>query len=89
MLYRLLFLQDDQQPAARRRPAFNSIPFESTCPKCRVRRSQRGSRGALERLLYHGHPIEAFCEVCDDYWTVSLRERGELAKDIAGQVTSP
>lgn len=87
MLYRLLFLQDDQQPVVRRRPALNSIPFASTCPKCRVRRSQRGNRGALERLLDHGHPIEAFCEVCDQYWPVSLRERVELATDIAAQVT--
>ena len=87
MLYRLQFVQDDQQAVVRLRPALNSIPFASTCPKCRVQRSQRGNRGALMRLLDRGHPIEAFCEVCDEYWPVCLRERVELARDIAAQAT--
>ena len=74
---RLLFLRDV------RRAALRSIPFTSTCPKCRVQRSQRGQSFALQRLLDGGQPIEAFCEFCNEYWPIYPRERAEIAKDIA------
>ena len=61
-----------------------SIPFSSTCPKCRLQRRQRGSRAALQRLLDRGHPVEAFCEMCGEYWPISPQERGEVARGIAG-----
>jgi hypothetical protein len=89
MLYRLQFVQDDQQAVVRLRPALNSIPFASTCPKCRVQRSQRISRMALRRLLERGHMIEAFCEVCDEYWPIYPAERAKIAGDIAAPVTIP
>jgi hypothetical protein len=89
MLYRLQFLQDDQRTIVRRHPALKSIPFASTCPRCRVQRSQRISRMALRRLLERGHPIEAFCEVCDEYWPIYPAERAKIARDIAAPVTIP
>lgn len=61
---------------------FESIPFASTCPKCQVQRAQLGSRTALQKLLDHGHPVEAFCEVCDEHWPISPRERAEVARYI-------
>lgn len=77
---RLLFLRDV------RRAALRSIPFTSTCPKCRVQRSQYGQSFALKRLLDRGHPIEAFCEVCDEYWAIHPRERSEIARGIAPEL---
>ena len=60
-----------------------SIPFASTCPKCRVHQSQRGfSRAALGRLLNNGHPIEAYCVTCDEFWIISARERAALAAGV-------
>ena len=82
MLYRLQFLPDDQRAVVRGHPALKSIPFAPTCPKCRVQRSQRISRMALRRLLEHGHPIEAFCEVCDEYWPIYPGKRATIATDI-------
>ena len=61
-----------------------SIPFSSTCPKCRFQRPQRGSRAGLQILLDGGQPVEAFCELCVEYWSISPRERGEVARDITG-----
>ena len=61
-----------------------SIPFISTCPKCREEQPQRGfSRSALDRLLKGGHPIEAYCVACDEFWPVSVEERHEIAERIA------
>jgi hypothetical protein len=57
-----------------------SVPFTSTCPKCLVQQTQRGfSRAALSRLLSAGHPIEAYCVTCDEFWIISPRERAALA----------
>ena len=62
-----------------------SVPFTSTCPKCRVHQTQRGfSRAALGRLLNNGHPIEAYCVTCDEFWIISARERAALAAGLNG-----
>ena len=62
-----------------------SIPFTSTCPKCQVQQTQRGfSRAALGRLLNNGHPIEAYCVTCDEFWAISPRERAALAAGLGG-----
>jgi hypothetical protein len=62
-----------------------SIPFTSTCPKCQVQQTQRGfSRAALGRLLHSGHPIEAYCMTCDEFWVISARERAALVAGLAG-----
>lgn len=84
MPYGSLFPRDAQGIVVHRPVVSVPIPFASTCPKCRVQRAQRGDRGALERLLDYGHPIEAFCEICDEYWPVCARERAEIAWGIAG-----
>jgi hypothetical protein len=62
-----------------------SIPFTSTCPKCQVQQTQRGfSRAALGRLLHSGHPIEAYCVTCDEFWAISPRERAALVAGLGG-----
>jgi hypothetical protein len=66
-------------------PMHQSIPFTSTCPRCNEQQPQRGfSRSALDRLLNAGHPIEAYCVACDEFWSVSVEER----RDIAGRLAA-
>jgi hypothetical protein len=62
------------------------IPFMSPCPKCAQVRLQRGyDRGSLLRLLDEGYPVEAYCETCDEFWSVSAKERAALvAATISG-----
>jgi len=55
------------------------IRFRSICPKCARIRPQRGyNRNSLLRLLNGGYPVEAYCAECDDYWSVSVKERVAL-----------
>ena len=80
MPYRSLFPQDDQEPGQ----TFESIPFASMCPKCLGQQPQRGfSRAALGELLNGGHPIEAYCVTCDEFWAISLSERVALAEGLS------
>jgi hypothetical protein len=37
-------------------------------------------------LFDRGHPIEAYCVVCDDFWAISVRERLALAKVVAADM---
>ena len=62
------------------------IPFMSPCPKCAQVRLQRGyDRATLLRLFNQGYPVEAYCETCDEFWSVSAKERAALIADtIAG-----
>jgi len=61
-----------------------SVLFISACPKCGVPQLQQGfSCNALQRLLRGGHPIEAYCVACDEFWSVSLEERHEIAERLA------
>jgi len=63
---------------------YEPIRFKSTCPKCTAERHQRGvSRATLQRLLWRGLPIEAYCSTCDDFWTISVPERVALAESVA------
>jgi hypothetical protein len=78
----------NQIPDVARRDAnssmHQSIPFISTCPKCSEQQPQRGfSRSALERLLRGGHPIEAYCVGCDEFWPVSVEERREIVERLS------
>jgi hypothetical protein len=43
------------------------------------------SRAALGRLLNGGHPIEAYCVTCDEFWAISSRERAALAVGPGGE----
>jgi hypothetical protein len=59
------------------RPA--KIPFVSPCPRCAQVRLQRGyDRASLLRLFNQGYPVEAYCETCDEFWSVSAKERAAL-----------
>jgi len=62
------------------------IPFLSPCPKCAQVRLQRGyDRASLMRLFNQGYPVEAYCEACDEFWSVSAKERAALiAVTISG-----
>ena len=62
------------------------IPFMSSCPKCAQVRLQRGyDRATLLRLFNQGYPVEAYCETCDEFWSVSAKERAALiAVTISG-----
>ena len=62
------------------------ISFMSPCPKCAQVRLQRGyDRASLLRLFNEGYPIEAYCETCDEFWSVSAKERAALiAVTISG-----
>jgi len=56
------------------------VQFMSTCPKCGQMRTQfRYDRDSLLRLLERGYPMEAYCEDCDDFWSISVKERAGLA----------
>jgi hypothetical protein len=63
-----------------------SIPFASTCPKCAQLRPQRGyDNNSLLRLLNGGYPVEAYYAICDEFWSISLKERAALgAAAVAG-----
>jgi hypothetical protein len=61
-----------------------SIRFVSTCPDCRQPQPQRGfSCAALLRLLNGGYPIEAYCDMCDDFWSISLAERVAITMQVS------
>jgi len=38
-------------------------------------------------LLDKGHPIEAYCVMCDQFWSISARERAALVEDAADAAT--
>jgi hypothetical protein len=60
-----------------------SVPFMAICPKCQAHRLQRGfSREALDRMLTGGHPVEAYCMSCDEFWAISPGERAALAAGL-------
>jgi len=61
-----------------------SIVFVSTCPICKHEQPHDGfTVAALVRLLKGGHPIEAYCETCDEFWPVDLEKRVELGDVVA------
>ena len=58
--------------------------FVATCPTCgREERQNAFTRAALERLLNGGYPIEAYCSVCDEFWTVGIQKRVEIIEAVA------
>ena len=61
----------------------NIIPFVSNCPRCMRPQAQGGfTRSALRRLLQHGYPIEAYCDMCDQFWPVNAQQRVHLARAV-------
>ena len=61
------------------RTTTKAVRFRSMCPKCAKIQPQPGyDRNSLLRLLNRGHPVEAYCAACDEYWPVSNKERAAL-----------
>jgi hypothetical protein len=57
----------------------SKVPFVSTCPTCAQVRPQPGyDRNSLLRLLSGRYPVEAYCSMCDDFWSISAKERATL-----------
>lgn len=57
-----------------------SVSFTSTCPRCLRQQPQQGIfPGALRRLLDKGFPVQAYCIMCDQFWSISAGERAALA----------
>ena len=55
------------------------VPFMSMCPRCAQMRPQpEYDRTSLLRLLRGGYPLEAYCSICDEFWSISARERAKL-----------
>lgn len=60
------------------------VVFASTCPVCNHERVQCGfSIASLHRLLRGAHPIEAYCERCDEFWPLGVQERIQLGDIVA------
>jgi hypothetical protein len=60
------------------------VVFAAICPVCWHGQMQHGFNVAsLRQLLQGGHAIEAYCERCDECWSLSVQQRGEL-DDIVG-----
>jgi hypothetical protein len=58
--------------------------FLATCQSCKRAQLQDAfTRGALERLLNGGYPIEGYCTACDEFWTISIQKRVEIIETIA------
>ena len=65
------------------------VVFVSTCPSCKREQPQDAFTVAeLARLLNSGHPIEAYCVPCDEFWPISVRQRVELGEVVAATCTS-
>jgi hypothetical protein len=59
----------------------SKIPFVSVCPTCAQMRPQPGyDHNSLLRLLGRGYPVEAYCSMCDEFWSISARERATLVE---------
>lgn len=63
---------------------YGTVVFASTCPTCKREQAQESfTAGDLVRLLKGGLPIEAYCEICDDYWSVGTQQRVDLREMVA------
>jgi hypothetical protein len=57
----------------------SKVPFVPMCPTCAQMRPQPGyDRNSLLRLLRGGYPLEAYCSMCDEFWSISAKERAAL-----------
>jgi hypothetical protein len=59
------------------------IPFVSTCPRCGYLQAQWYTPSVLLRLLDRGHPVEAYCAMCDLFWKLTAHELDNLAEKLA------
>ena len=57
----------------------SKVPFLSMCPTGAQMRPQPGyDHNSLLRLLRGGYPLEAYCSICDEFWSISAKERATL-----------
>ena len=74
----------DRTPGLNSLPVSPAIAFLATCPQCRCEQLQdRFTAADLMRLLYGGYPVEAYCDFCDEFCTVSIQKRVELGEIVA------
>ena len=63
--------------------------FVATCPTCKRAQLQNAfTRAALARLLDGGYPVEGYCTVCDEIWTIGFHKRVEIIETIATTAVS-
>jgi len=63
-----------------------AFAFVATCPTCGHTQLQNGfTRPDLERLISGGYPIEAYCRICDEFWTVGIQKRVEIIEAVCGR----
>jgi hypothetical protein len=61
----------------------DSARFSSVCPTCNDIRSQLGyTARTLSRLLGRNQPIEAYCAICNGFWSISAGERARLSAEL-------
>jgi len=58
------------------------IPFVSICPRCGHEQAQWYSHLAISTLLRHGHAVQGYCVVCQEYWQLDRHERSDLAAKL-------
>jgi hypothetical protein len=64
-----------------------SLTFVATCPTCgRDELQDAFTCTALERLIDGCHPIEAYCTVCDEFWTVNVQKRVEIMDAVSQSI---
>ena len=61
----------------------DSARFSAMCPTCNDTRSQLGyTARTLSRLLGRNRPIQAYCVICNGFWSISAEERARLAAEL-------
>jgi hypothetical protein len=58
------------------------VPIVSMCPKCKRNQAKWYTHSALLRLLNGDHPVEGYCGICDEFWSISAQERTGLAMTL-------
>ena len=65
------------------------FPILSVCPTCKLNQAQWYTRAALFRLLNGDLPVEGYCATCDEFWSISARERTGLAMALRWTRAAP
>jgi hypothetical protein len=63
------------------------LTFVAICPTCgREELQNTFTCAALERLIDGCYPIDAYCAVCDEFWTVNIRKRVEIIEAVSQSI---
>jgi hypothetical protein len=64
-----------------------ALAFVAICPTCgRDELQDAFTCAALERLIDGCYPIEAYCTVCDQFWTVNIQKRVEIIEAVSQSI---